>query len=186
MAAAAEQPTPQRQRFLRAASTPSLHAAAPPLQHRWLHAADAKAAHWSAFGARDDRLLQRAWERSADERRQWADSAKGRDAAEQPAPPDPDRALESWRVPVAEDRLYEVDLRKLQVRSGSSRRERCKLGRRIADCEQCLVERLTLRTSVTTACVAASTAADASFVAAALARFLEGRTDACAPRHMVP
>jgi hypothetical protein len=112
---AAEQPTPQRARFLRAASTPSLHAAVPPLQHRWLHAADAKASSWAAFGARDDRVLQRGWERSAEERKAWAES-KDKDAA-QPAP-DPDRALESWRVPVAEDRLYEVDLRKLQVRGG--------------------------------------------------------------------
>lgn len=165
-AASEEEGRRRRQAFLRQASLPSFNARKPRLVHCWLHGSDG-AKIWSAFGPRDSRALEKAWQtwqcetnggssaRGNEERGkeftsgEEADGIRGSDGAdgeetkigaanakharsnaqgEDPvpsdsssrsdnllSPPDPDVPLPTWRVPVMEDHLFEVDLRNMRL-----------------------------------------------------------------------
>lgn len=124
--AGSEPSNARRIAFLRTASTPTLERAdaAPVLTHRWLHASETGKA-WTPFGQRDSHALDEAWKLDSckEERKKWLEEhgdattdkkGKGELAYSIP-PPDPAEELPAWRVPVAEDRLYEVDLRALKL-----------------------------------------------------------------------
>lgn len=130
--------TRQRQQFLRQASAPTFEKTKPPLLHRWLHTTEAAPAtsvsggganddaastvadrkSWNVFGQRDDRALERAWvawKKEQDERGAGKEKEEETRSNLTLPKPDPDVELPTWRVPVAEDRLFEVDLRTLRV-----------------------------------------------------------------------
>lgn len=129
----------RRQAFLRKASAPVIDSKKPALVHRWLHAQESGKG-WTTFGLRDSAHLEEAWqafESDSDSKREQQTSSeselpppvegeesgreqkgkkKGEAAKELDIdPPDPDIPLPVWRVPVAEDRLFEVDLRTLKL-----------------------------------------------------------------------
>ncbi|CAO1636174.1 unnamed protein product [Parajaminaea phylloscopi] len=101
----------QRQAFLRSASVPTLEKTAPKLVPRWLHA---EGKTWTAFSPGDSQRLEDAHKTQSSE--QTADPApqeNTKDAAYEA--PEPDATVDSlptWRVPVGQDRLFDVDLRR--------------------------------------------------------------------------
>lgn len=129
----------RRQAFIRQASTPVVDLKKPDLVFRWLQALETGKG-WTAVGLRDHGRLEAAWAAYEEERGEANGSAesegkantdsgpaatpgekaqeareKGKDKVEDESivwePPDPDQPLPVWRVPVGEDRLFEVDLR---------------------------------------------------------------------------
>jgi hypothetical protein len=111
----------RRQAFLRQASAPVIDSKKPTLVHRWLHAQE-NGKGWSTFGLRDSGHLEKAWlsfqetEKGKSVEKQGS-SSKSTEKEEMMVmePPDPDVPLPIWRVPVAEDRLFEVDLRTFKL-----------------------------------------------------------------------
>lgn len=127
---------PQRQAFLRSASVPTLEKTAPKLNPRWLYA-EGKA--WAAFSPGDSRRIEEGNARwieeeqekktgqeeqgenkkkpSTDENKTEQQDTKAKDQtgskSDQYVPPmgDPTSPLPAWRVPVGQDKLYDVDLR---------------------------------------------------------------------------
>jgi hypothetical protein len=125
----------RRQAFIRQASTPVIDSKKPALIYRWLQALETGKG-WDTVGLRDNGRLEAAWAsfqeeqksatpaegakidtgpaatpgEKAEEARENGDK-KGQDEDVIWEPPDPDEPLPVWRVPVGEDRMFEVDLR---------------------------------------------------------------------------
>lgn len=127
--------TSRRQAFIRQASAPVIDSQKPALIHRWLHALE-NSKGWTTFGLRDNASLETAWIKyeaegrdtkqktdvdtgsnaTPGEKLKGSEDLKGTEKEEEfIEPPDPDTPLPVWRVPVADEKLFEVDLRKKKL-----------------------------------------------------------------------
>ncbi|KAN0064393.1 hypothetical protein ACQY0O_002591 [Thecaphora frezii] len=93
----------------------------PPLHTRWIHTLQT-AKGWAAFGAKDSRRIEASWRalQASGTSSQGKDAATHSnqakdDAATEWPPLDPDQESPIWRVPVGQDKLYDVDLRELKM-----------------------------------------------------------------------
>lgn len=121
----------RRQAFLRSASIPTLEqSAAPRLKPRWLFA-EGKGKGWATFGLGDSGRIEKGWgewrgevregkvQAEHEQEQEGEGEKEGKHHFDLP-PADPTQPLPSWRVPVGEDRLFEVDVRSSPPSSSSS------------------------------------------------------------------
>lgn len=115
--AAASSNNARRQAFLRSASVPTLESTPPRLRPRWLHA-DGKT--WNPYGPGDSERIESGWQAWRDSDQKDAANVAAAFAAPQLPDADPTQPLPAWRVPVGEDRLFEVDVRSSPASSSPS------------------------------------------------------------------